>query len=242
MLLLFLLPVVACGLEVFVYLEPPLETSISPSLTSGSAESIATVRFRHNVRNDTVEFLGYEIYYRFYIDIEEDELFQEHRRTVNAADSLRPDRLLPDLGYRRLTRADSVLRPLIRIDSEIRNNEVDVPVDVVFFPTGEEDPGDVPSDDAYARWPANVGQTVFEVITLRRTVDAETDRESFFPIDGTNYNSERHRDVSAAIREAVVDGQTISIGLFVFALGTTLQGVPLYSEAVPLLYANLNDL
>ncbi len=237
-------PLTTCGLDVMVYLEPPREDTVSPSVPIDGRNDPAASTFRHNRRNNIQEFLGYEVYYRFYVD--GDGVFPDHKASIANANSLRPDTQLEGLGYRRLAREGSSTPPLIRIPEGIwgefsPNDPLNIAT--VFFPSSP--PAGAPDDDAYVAWPTTPAETNFEIYVLRRTVSTAGDQRRFFPIDDTNYDKTVHYDIPATVQERIGtnDINEINLALFVFAYGIDYSSFrPIFSEAVPLMYANLLDL
>ena len=237
-----------CGLESIVFLEGPRTDTFQPS--SADPAILFQISFLHNSSaNNIPEFLGYELWYKFYDDAGgagaiSGGPFDLDRAAITASPLVLGPSRLESSGYRRMLAANAGERPIIRL-TDPEKADPSLRIYVSFSPNA----GIVPSDQAVVTWPTNQPGATVQV--LRRSVGGSSISELFLPADAERYlPAGDFADVpstftappgnSARSIESVLSTTDLAIGIFVIAYGQNLQTFqPIYSEPVSLSYAKV---
>ncbi len=219
MLLILFTAATRCGLPVIPFLSPP------ERLTATIVDF--EIRFEHPGVSEALSgvFRGYELYYKFYGDIREndavvrdieeqfiddDDVIQDSPRQPN------PNRLT-QLDYRRIRRVDQpTRRPVIRIDAGDRQTDLTI---TLRFPEPEEDDAVFFIDDG-------------DPVALRRGVDDIDDTpKAFFPFGEQNDDgvyAAGDDDFSEELLDRLRDDR-IHIAIYGLAYGLTDDFEVIYS-------------
>jgi hypothetical protein len=110
-----LLGVAGCGIPQFVFIAPPVLDDV--------VEIPPTMTFHHDPANDTDAFLGYEVYYKFYLPATAAGHFTDDRAMILNASPGTVITTLAARQYRRVHVLGSEAKPLIRITPQERGVE-----------------------------------------------------------------------------------------------------------------------
>ena len=201
----------SCGIN------PPTEFLGAPEIEfiKHSVFAPPSITFAHNVAdNDVEEFLGYEVYYKFYqySPTPASGGFGNDLATIDADFSRGPGNLLA-AGFRRVLDADmDMLPPLIKVDSDDAGTNFDV---VLTFP-----------DKAVSPLPAKA-EFLEAIVTLLRPPEVKPDfTESTFESDDMSAGD---LDIPTGIPPT---DDRIHLGIVILAYGrdVTVTFQPIYSE------------
>lgn len=203
----------ACGIPQYVFLAPPVLSSVTALPPTAS--------FTHDELNDIDSFSGYELYYKFYDPAEGnvEEAFAADRSAIEEA---RPGSVVTTLGtrgYRRVYAADSSGPPALRLTGEQRDEAFTVSID---FPDSAAS-----TADAFASWESTEGPRTVVLLRDQAALGNPTDPVRFTPSD--------IRADDADTPNPLPSGGTVEMGLVITAYGTDyLTGTfsELYSTAV----------
>jgi hypothetical protein len=214
------LPLVSCGIESISFVEGPDEPFNEDTLG-------ATITFDHNNSfvNQSDDFLGYELYYKFYDDSVIDP-WEDDQNSILAEPIPTGIGRLTNRGYRRIIRGDQEEAiPVILVT----NKGLSYTIELDFFKSG----GDT---DAVASWDDGTPTTII----LRRNTPADD-------VPGQEFRSffgafdEAHEDVDSDIEAAAAANE---LGVAIYGLGYGIEGGTfrqLYSEPVYLGYMLLDQ-
>jgi hypothetical protein len=226
------LAISACGLNQLVFLYPINSDRVTASTTGFT--------FYHNTNNDIAEFLGYEIFYKFYPEataaaaMEADRAyFYERYITTENNITSRGFQSFYRNGYRDgLTPASGPNE-----DETRRPNRPFLPVPsagttyayLIDFPTVGE-PGE-PLFEIYSGYPpATTGPLNY--FSLYRTARTTPLHEKSFQAATSGDSSFQSGDADLAGLPAITSGVRLYVGICVVAYGSDQNFSPLYSEAV----------
>lgn len=206
-LVLILLTVLSsCGIPEIVVLE-------APDITR-TVRSPATIDFEHSTANDRDDFLGYELYYKFYET--EDSVFANDRSALENASPSAATNTLASRGYRRVHALDDTnQQPVIAVSATERDSSFTLTVSY---------PPNVSSDEtAIATWETQVQNLARDLGLFPNNQDA-----SFAPGDIELTDPDMPSFATAPIG-------TISMGLAIVAYGIDFTNgtfSAIYSEVV----------
>ena len=237
-----------CGLESIVFLEGPRNDTLLP--TSADPAISFRISFLHNSSaNNIPEFLGYELWYKFYDDLSGSGAgagapFDLDRAAITASPVVLGPSRLESRGFRRMLGPVAGERPIIRL-TDPEKADPSLRIYISFSPNI----GIEPSDQAVATWPTD--QAGATVRVLRRSVGGSSISERFLPVDEEWYTpAGDFADIPALFAappgqtartiENIISTTDLAIGIFVIAYGQNLQTFqPIYSEPVSLSYAKV---
>ncbi|MFP4378338.1 MAG: hypothetical protein ACLFP4_14940 [Spirochaetales bacterium] len=187
----FVLPA-SCGIPQIVVLEAPEVTR--------ALRNPATVDFEHPVENDRDDFLGYELYYKFYEPSNPDSAFSGDRSAIENASPSAVISTLTTLGYRRVhALANGNQQPVVEVSAAERASQFTLTID---YP-----PNVTSTDTAAAIWSSSE-----EALARDLSLFGETESASFAPGDIELSDPDMPSDTTGAIG-------TIPMGLAVVAYG-----------------------
>ncbi|MFQ3619918.1 MAG: hypothetical protein SNJ78_03125 [Spirochaetales bacterium] len=220
----------SCGLETYVYLNPINIDSVKPEITLGNGY----YQFSHNTDNDIDEFLGYEIFYKFYpagtttpfTPIEGDRASLENRYIP----TLTP---LSEKKFQRLR--------LVALDGLSAGKEIGTAPPLLPISSGEKDTGWVyrldfrpllnsPSEPPeLVRLKAD-GSTIDATYRiLRAPRQGSTNEETFTPLE---IKVEDPDITSMGLKEFVSNRGKLAVVFVVLAYGRRMDGLYIYSNAI----------
>ena len=211
-----------CGLEYLPYLSQPISL--------GANDADKTFQFIRTGDNTEAEFLGFEVYYKFYIES------QEPDDTITIFNALYSN------GFTRLSSSSDlknlISKPVIKIPFG-NTNTITFTLDFNQAPT-PKDP-ETGSNDP----------TVVDV-SLRRAVyyepgeGSEIDRFKHFPDtldDTTETYQENDSDIASSVWSLIDElptGENVRLALYVLSYGRKDYTVDIYSDALYLGYITVN--
>ncbi len=210
-----------CGLEYIPYLSQPVSL--------GANDADKTFQFKRISDNTEAEFLGFEIHYKFYTEIEAPD------DTIVTYSALSPN------GFTRLSSSDDrrnlISKPLIKIPSG-NTNTITFTLD--FDQVPEKDPGTSSTD------------LTVDDVSLRRAVyyepgeGSEIDSFKHFPDnldDTTDTYKQTDSDIDSSVWPIINDfpaGDNVRLALYVLSYGRKDYTVDIYSDALYLGYITIN--
>jgi hypothetical protein len=196
----------SCGIPEIVVLEPPEITRV---LTIPAA-----VDFQHSTTNDREDFLGYELYYKFYEPGNADQAFSSDRASLESATPSAAVTTLTSRGYFRVHALSSTgQQPVVPISAAERSSSFVVSVE---YPATE-----FAVESASAVWEAKTQR-------LARDLSLFTETETFVPADIDLTDPDMPSDTTGAT-------STLPMGLAIVAYGIDFTNGSLsaiYSEIV----------
>lgn len=219
---LLLLHLASCGIESIAFVEGP-----EPVLEN---TPLARITFDHNNSdaNQSDDFLGYELYYKFYDDAVIDP-WEDDQDSILAEPIPTGTGRLTNRGYRRIIRGDQEEAiPAVLVT----NKGLSYNVQLDFF----DSPLDPTDDDATASWDDGTQTT----IVLRRNALADDVPGQEFKSFFGSFN-EDDDDVDSDIEAAAASND---LGVAIYGLGYGIEGGTfhqLYSEPVYLGYMVLEQ-
>ena len=225
-LLIFFVILSACGLERLVYLAPINKDDVVPLSTGALGFGF---EFVHNVENDIDEFLGYEIFYKFYssgsAEIVSDRIGLEDKyiATENTIRNLKFQPILKTIETNRR-------RPLIGFieDGSPYKNRKSTPFVFTVDFRGLNDP--LPSEPVLTA--RNPSGAVVDEFPLRRITNPNrpNDLKKFLP------SAEEFQigdpDISGLPRSVFNPGGSLALSICVVAYGRASDFSVIYSEVV----------
>jgi len=210
-----------CGLEYIPYLSEPVSL--------GANDADKTYKFIRTGDNTEAEFLGFEIYYKFYITSQEPD------------DTITTFSALFSNGFKRLSSSSDlknlISKPLIKIPSGNTNtitftldfNQAPIPKDPE---TGSNDPA---VDDVFLR----------RAVYYEPGEGSEIDSFKHFPDsldDTTETYQENDSDIDSSVWLVIEPptGEKVRLALYVLSYGRKDYTVDIYSDALYLGYVTIN--
>ncbi|MGM0673105.1 MAG: hypothetical protein ACQETQ_00265 [Spirochaetota bacterium] len=217
-----------CGIESTPFIAAPKDDETDTTLDP------ASITFLHNENdNDTLEFSGYELYYKIYEDESPgcdsgDECFEDRRYILDSPVRTGPSRLRGRSYRRMIDEASPGQRPNIPVSDSEKGNEFEVELDM-YASTGSE------QRTIIARWPDGPRN-------LERDVPRDGDpskNKAFLETDAYTDDDEDLGAVSTSVQE-VINNENLYAAVYALGFGVepgSLQD--LYSEPVFLGYVQL---
>jgi len=180
----------SCGIPEIVVLEAP---EITRALSIP-----ATVDFEHRTANDREDFLGYELYYKFYEPGNADQTFSSDRTAIESASPSAAIATLSSRGYLRVhALGNAGQQPVIPVSAAQRTSS--------FLVSVEYPATDLTAESASAAWSSSTQE-------LARDLSLFGETESFAPGDIDLDDPDMPSDTTGAT-------DTVPMGLAIVAYG-----------------------